>query len=1249
VNASQRRHWTILFLVAFAVCLVPSSALAKEVWVVTLSLGAGGSGDGQVELSEHSGLAVNETNHDIYVADTGNHRVVQFDLSGSFIRAFGGDVGGAGVNVCTSGCGEGTPESAPGAFIAPSFIAIDNSGGSSDGDVYVADTAAGLVSKFEADGTLATTWGSGGQLDGSTATGGPFAEIAGIAVDSTGTLDVLEVEPQRLFKFDETGAFSEEIETPRGTTPAGLAVDLSGNFFKANGDLSVERFEGSGAGAVQVNDSFSTTGLAVDPSNGELYIDKGGSIDNYAFGPFGEVIVGEGSCLPPSENEGCPPTETFGAGDLTFGAGLAVDGTSRTVYAADSSADEILAFEFLTLPDSTTEAASAVGIATAILNGTVNPDGAPLSECFFEWGETESYGNVAPCEEPDAIGVGEGSAPVPVHADVAELKAGTTYHFRLLATNANGTAEGEDEEFKTLGPSVSAGTAFGITASEAKISGEINPNGLETTFDVEYVTEAQFLEGQFDDPERAPDLERNIGSGGVPVKVIQQLSGLLPGTTYHFRLVATNADAETAGPEGTFTTFNPPGDVLPDGRAYEMVSPPQKAGEVLPPEPGMQLGGRRTSICPTGCLPGVNVPQMPMQSTPDGKAIVYEGQPFSAGLASGPNEYLAIREPNSWNSQSLTPSLFRTRGLAQGYKSFSADLSVGVVYQIEPALSPQAPVREDKSFANLYLRTEDGLLEPLVTEEPPNRDPGFDEENGFKALLSGANSGAPLVPAFSHIVFEANDALTDEVPGIAPDAPEVAVGEPCSFPGATCNLYEWIDGELRLVNVLPGNTESASGAVIGSARQLATSFPIAGEGPDVDHAVSANGSRIFWSREPGGQVYVRIDGEETVEIQDPGKFVTASADGSKVLLSNGCLYDLDEEGCEDLTLDQSEVHQGGFQGILGAAEDLSGVYFVDTAVLTGEEENANEEQAETGEYNLYAWEEGATSFIGTLLEADNRNGKYGDWRFPLSNRTAQVSPDGRYLAFMSQAPLTGYDNQVRSAECRGEGAVSTPCYEVFEYDATSGSLSCASCNPSGQRPLGQSNLSLITPTSGMVGPQPGNLPSEGEGVLFFESQDELSSRDTNGAVQDIYQWKPEGAKGCGRAGGCVALISSGHGRNDSMFVNATPSADDVFFITREQLVPEDQDEQLDIYDARVGGGFEDTPETPCVGKGCKNPVSNAPSVGGASIEFRGPRNPNPKPPSCKRGFVRKHGKCVKKHKKHKKHQERSAKHHRRGS
>ena len=472
------------------------------------------------------------------------------------------------------------------------------------------------------------------------------------------------------------------------------------------------------------------------------------------------------------------------------------------------------------------------------------------------------------------------------------------------------------------------------------------------------------------------------------------------------------------------------------------------------------------------------------------------------------------------------------------------------------------------------------------------------------------------------------------MPGIAPPAPAVGPSQ-CKAVTAQCDLYEWVGGELRLVNVLPGNAAAVAGAVVGSGRMLGPQPDF--EAPTVDHAISDDGSRIFWS-DGTGQAYVRIDGEETRKIEDGGVFLTAAADGSRLLLNDGCLYSIEAEGCE------AQIGEAAsFQGILGASEDLSRVYFVDKAALTGSEENGNEETAKAGAFNLYAWSEaGGVKFIGRLVSSDNGfsiNNSAGDWKATPQNRTAQVTPDGQYLAFMSRAELTGQDNTVASGKECGKGKPAA-CTQAFEYSAASEELACVSCNPTGAVPLGQSNLSLISVVN-LAAPfaQPHNLTDNGEGRIFFESQDALSPKDTNGQIQDVYEWEPEGVGSCEKEGGCVYLISSGNSPNDSMFVDSTPSGSDAFFVTRGQLVPSDKDEMLDLYDARVGGGIDVPVTAPCAGEGCKGAAAEPPSQPSAgSAAFVGPGNQKAAKPKKK----------AQKHKHHKKRHHKRAPKHKRG-
>jgi hypothetical protein len=1060
-------------------------------------------------------------------------------------------------------------------------LAVDGSGGLTDGDIYVNESSKGRVDVFGASGSLL------GLLTESS--GGPLGPPVGVAVDESGALYVSDA-LNLIHRYVPTanpplnggppgGDNVANFTGPKGTGVVAVGAGPSAGLVFVRGREEVQVLD-SATGELKsvIVPTGEPTTLTVDPVSGHLYVAIGSEVIEYDVSAGAATVV----------------SRIGGSATVT---GVAVNGASGNVYVARKGSAEIEVYGPIpVLPQASSEPPSEISPGGSTLNGTVNPDGQPLTAegCFFEWGETTSYGKTASCEEPDATEVGEGSSPVSVHAKISGLRVGSTYHYRLIAKNTLGSVEGHDEQLLTLGPSISGQAVSQITATEARVDGEVNPRGHDTSFQVQYVTDTQWKATGYAEATSSPVAPAPVGSGSAFTPVSARLLGLSPATIYHFRLVASSEVATNEGPDGTFTTYAQAGR-LPDGRVYEMVSPIEKAGgEVFPPQSALNLDGSCAN-----CLPGQNLPTMPMQAAPDGQAVAYAGQAFSGGLAAGPNEYLAGRDATGWESNSLSSPLFANgRGSGQGYVALSSDLSRAIVYQISPALSPRAPALNGESYANLYLRDAAGDLTPLVTAAPPNREPRT-SANGFNISFAAGNSGTGTSSALSHIAFEADDALT---PATA-DAPEAVDGgvvvEQHGLP-SNLNLYEWFEGHLRLINVAPGNTETAPGAVLGSGRLLGAK-PFR-EAVAIDHAVSNDGSRVFWSRESDGQLFVRIDGKETREIADhQGRFITATPDGAKVLLSDGCLYDLETKECEDLTLDEAHAHQGGFQGILGSAEDLSRVYFVDTKALTSPAQaNANGEHAEEGAFNLYSWTRGATSFLARLTEDDNRLGngnEYGDWKASRSQRTAQVSSDGRYLAFMSEASLTGYDNVLKSGPVCANVERNPNCFEVFEYDAKAATLACASCNPTGQQPLGGANLSLLRGFP-LLPPlrQPENLTADGEGRLFFESRDKLSARDENGPIQDVYEWEPNGIGDCAQAAGCVSLISSGKSPNDSMFVDSTPSGNDAFFITREQLVAKDRDELLDLYDVRAPHtpgeqlGFPEAETAPCAGETCRGPL-----------------------------------------------------------
>lgn len=740
-----------------------------------------------------------------------------------------------------------------------------------------------------------------------------------------------------------------------------------------------------------------------------------------------------------------------------------------------------------------------------------------------------------------------------------------------------------------------------VGETSATLNAAINPKGSHTTYIFQYLAATTFEANPPGDPfagaTEAPTGEAPVGSNQLAAVTI---GGLEPGTAYAYRVLATNTHGEeVAGAVEIFRTFPREAAGLPDGRAYELVSPTHKnGGEVLPGAPDI-------ASCGSECKPGLAARRYPVQVAPTGDAVAYQGQPFSSN--EGPveyDEYVSKRGPSGWQTLSLSPPLV---GDASGLRfeafDLDPDLARTVISATNGGLAPEAPA----GYRNLFNEVVGNrfAIEPLLRTKPSRPNEGTGE---FKMRFAGASAD------LARVYIEANDALT----GAAPDAPAAAPGTATEF-----NLYEWHAGALHLVNVLPGNTETHAGAEFGSGFELAD--PVR-EVANFSSAISEDGSRVFWSA-ASGQVYVREDGEQTRELPDHvGKFLSASSDGARVLLSDGVLYDLETGTSTDLT----EGH-GGFEGILGQGEDLNSVYFVDAALLTGVA-NSHGEFAQAGHHNLYAWRNGSVKFVAGLLAGDNS--ERGLWHASPVQRAAEASPDGGWLAFNSKAVLTAA-NTVGACSFdpnQQKYVGSVPCEEVYLYNADTGALICASCNPNGAHPLGGSFLRTQSGAQGFL-EQPRYLTNQGR--LYFDSRDALAANDTNNGVEDVYQFEPFGSGSCGSQGGCVSLLSTGRSRFDSNFLASDPSGMNVFFTTRDRLVPIDEDALIDLYDARVGGGLEfdyAVPPAECSGEGCQPSQPAIPAeAGAASTTVEGNGNVKPKKKSKKHTKKKKHKNKKKSH------------------
>jgi hypothetical protein len=441
--------------------------------------------------------------------------------------------------------------------------------------------------------------------------------------------------------------------------------------------------------------------------------------------------------------------------------GMAVRGSSGDIfYAVSTSTSEniqVLSGTLSTAPDVTTTAASAITATTATLNGSVNPDAVGLTECKFEYGKSTAYGSTVPCAESTGS-IGSGTNPVAVHADISGLDlGGAVYHFRLVAKNAEAPAvNGSDLSFATKGPEITDTWAEDVTVTEALLKAKINPKGLATTYRFEYGQTAAY--GNESE-------ELNVGSDSSAHKVLLSLEGLASGTEYHYRVVATNAAAENAGPDRTIRTFRPfsaetdcpnqanrygAGANLPDCRAYEMVSPVDKGNG---------------DICVLNSAE-YSAPAKITKSTRAGDKLTYSSATSFGGALSAPytSQYIAQRLPGQgWDTHSInelraTPIVGGLSQFFESYGAFSDDLCYGWMASYdEPTLGEGALA----GYQNLYRRSDRfcgaerfQALAPIVTPAAPPTTGSF----GFFLvnILRGVSADG------SHTIFLSNAKIAPE-------------------------------------------------------------------------------------------------------------------------------------------------------------------------------------------------------------------------------------------------------------------------------------------------------------------------------------------------------------------------------------------------------------------------------------------------------------------------------------------------------
>jgi hypothetical protein len=880
---------------------------------------------------------------------------------------------------------------------------------------------------------------------------------------------------------------------------------------------------------------------------------------------------------------------------------------------------------------------------TATLHGLLNPAAAREPEPgryefrYRQSGSECEGGDEQRTREANALGH-EREA---VEASLIGLAPATQYTFCLYARNEETEGATSSPVTFTTGPE---GSATEVSSDGATLHAVINPQGAATTYAFEYATAG----GTYTPVSGGAG---TIPAGIAPVSLSVPVQHLEGSTLYQFRLKASNTTVGTVTtPPVTFTTQATGGEFeLPDNRSYELVSPPNRDGALL------------EAITSEG---GV------IESAENGSAFTYVAKTPPLAKAEGNPAYgysqmMATRgEDGGWSNRDIAVPRTETNGvyphILDEYFFFTPELTSSILDPLDETELAPGETEETIFIANGLRDGGTREYDPLVNAHntPPGTHYGRIPRTisgGRQMLYGGASSN------LEHVVIDSKQPLTASPAGFTEEG-----------------LYEWTKstGELRPVSVLPSG-EWATGSHLGHGG--------GGAVPQVQGAISGNGEKVFWSASPSeGELYVTDFEDDTTTLINPVKagenedavFQYATPDGSKVyftsyqkLTANSTAnfeepelyeYNTGTGKTTDLTPDPEGTSANVRTEVLGISSDGEYVYFVAEGKLAS--------GATAGDDNLYVEHAGATRWIATLSGEDDRDwtGTGGE-NADLLKRTARISPSGRYLTFMSDQSLTGYDN---------DDAVSgVPDEEVYLYDAESGHLVCASCDPSGARPHGVldqqeagEGLGLLVDRPGtwntgapgvdhwLAGSIPGWTAWEqhaaeyqsryltNEGRLFFNSADGLVPQDTNGK-EDVYEYEPEGvgpeAAKCGpeslsgsevykregppgdEAAGCVALISSGKSSQESAFLDASAKGpggeegEDVFFLSSAQLTGQEVESGGDIYDAHICSSQSPCASTavlaspPCTNEeSCRAAPAPQPAIFGspASATFSGPGN-----------------------------------------
>jgi len=1208
---------------------VASGAAESQTCTVAASCHKGLSGSGAGELGENGarGIAVDQANGDVYVADQAseNRRIDIFTASGTFVGAFGWGARSEAeeLQFCTTvtGCGFANLGSeGQGGQLGPAIggIAVDGSG-----RVYVANESFQRVDLFKP------------VLSGGAVTGIEFVRSFGWNV-TIGGGEEFEVcaaaaECQAGSPGNGAGQFGEG-------SPSDLVVDGEGNLFAL--DSANDRVEEFDSSSSLLTASFASAGLSSAFGTGTLW--------NLAISPSGHLFAagsrsGAGNRVAIAElsHEGLL-LETHGL-DLTptSSSGLAAASGSLggNLYLSAAGTDNRL---FVLNEAPTMAPVTTFTGTTATFEGEVTANGFPTEYHFEYSSDGQSWISVpsgyAQLEVPPAAEI------TPTGPSVGSLKiAATGGTFTLgyagettvpLAYNAPpATVEAALEALPAIG-------GGNVTVS----GGPGSPSG-STPYELEFTGALSGVEVW----EIFPD---GSGLSTPPIPVSQGVSGLTGSQLYHVRLVQNrpSAGGTASSGETTFTTAAAAPAIR--GTVASLVSSasatlnarldPQNQSTTYHFEYGLSdcSTGTCTSL-PSAQASGGGLRQVSQSLDGLQPQTVYHFRLVASngtGTTPGPDRTFVTfaagaNLPDDRGYELVSPAdtggvVPSAAGLgeAEGRDCFitstAASNGESVIFQ---SLGGAFPGAAGNGTFDEYQsrRTASGwtskLISPLgVESEFPSAGGCAASDHSYATFRTGSSPGdngslalggkasAYLISGSAppelagkgslrddqdanvrwisagghHVVFTSNLKLESNAPN------SVGPGEEAVSGLKTDAVYDRRPGgPTEVVSLLPG----------GGAPDSSTETTYY-------QGTSSDGGAVVFKVEEAleGQstIYERRGGETLTVASGPSVgsviFAGVSEGGSHVfyvepdlpgigsLRGRGRLFEFNAE-----TETSQPITPGGTAHFVNVSADGSRAYFVSPEILDGS-------AGESGGVNLYLWNGSSAKFIAVLDEEDvGGDISLSHWTEAVvsAEQTAflgfatdpsRTTPDGRFFVFESRASLTGYDSGNHT--------------EIFRYSAADGdgSIVCVSCSPMEEPAAFDSKLeNTLEGGSQVRAPvRIDNITEDGQ-TVFFGTREKLLPNDVNG-VSDVYEW---------RAGQGISLISAGTGSRSFLY-GMTPDGHDVFFTTKDALVAQDTGAIDSIYDARVGGGFPAPPTVParCQGDACQGAGGGSPSLPAAATE-----------------------------------------------